>query len=48
MGQESSDGGLPTLTYFDLHAKGEPIRMLMAHKGVAFNNRVINLKEEWA
>ena len=41
-----AESDLPTLTYFGLHAKAEPIRMLLAHKGVAFTNRVITF-EEW-
>ena len=38
---------LPTLTYFGFHAKGDPIRMLLWHKGVAFNNKLIS-REEFA
>ena len=37
---------IPTLTYFPLHAKGEPIRMLLKHKGVSFNDNVITF-EQW-
>ena len=41
------DQSLPTLTYFGLHAKAEPIRMLLKHKGVSFNDNVITF-EQWA
>ena len=41
------DQSLPTLTYFGLHAKAEPIRMLLKHKGVAFNDTTITF-EQWA
>ena len=44
MAQEQ--GNLPELSYFPLHAKGEPIRMLLAHKGVSFTDKVVTF-EEW-
>ena len=33
-----ASNGKPTLTYFHKHAKGDPIRMLLAKAGVEYND----------
>merc|ERR1712060_646632 len=40
----STQGG--KLTYFKLHAKGDPIRMLLSHAGVQYTDRAIGF-DEW-
>ena len=41
------DAEIPTLAYFDIQAKGESIRMLLNHAGVAFNDLRITF-DDWA
>ena len=36
-----AENNLPTLTYFPLHAKAEPIRMLLKQANVAFNDKTM-------
>ena len=45
MAQAAQDPSLPTLTYFPLHAKACPIRMMLTHKGVAYNNVTVTFAE---
>ena len=39
------DATKPTLTYFGVHARGEPIRMLLSKAGVAFNDVTMTFQE---
>ena len=41
-----ADATKPTLTYFALHAKADPIRMLLSKAGVEFNNVTLTF-DEW-
>tara|TARA_B110001450_G_C17479025_1_gene423406 strand:+ start:29 stop:259 length:231 start_codon:yes stop_codon:yes gene_type:complete len=36
------------LTYFDLYARAEPIRMMLWKAGVEFEDERLQMNEEWA
>jgi len=39
--------GVPDIEYFKCHGRAEPLRMLMAYKGISFTNHYIS-NEAWA